>query len=266
MVRVSVVLTVYNGEKYIADALESLRAQTYPDFETVVVDDGSTDRTAGIVRPYTNDRVRLLSPGRLGYPRVLNHGIAAAQGEYIAILDADDIALPTLLEREVDLLDAHPEIGLVGAGHRQLRQDGSGQDYPCAEEDAELRRTLLFGIPFGHSGAMYRRACFDRVGGYDESLACCGDPDLFLRMAAHCRLGGVRDILWIRRLTGDNYFTTRFRGWNLVRTSLGIRFRHLRGICPAPAWWFYWIAPVLLPRPVRRWLRRSFWRDERPRW
>ena len=260
MVRVSVVLTVYNGEKYIEDALRSLQAQTYRDFETIVVDDGSTDRTAEIVRGYTDDDVRLLCPGRLGRARALNCGVAAAGGEYIAILDADDIALPARLERQVELLDRRPEIGLAGTGHRRIHQDDSGEDCPCDEEDAQLRRSLLFGAPFHHSSSMYRRKCFGRAGGYDERLPCCLDHDFFLRMATHCRLGGVRDILCIRRVTGENYFMTVFSRRDHLRTSMRVRFRHLRTICPAPTWWFYWIAPVVLPGPVRRWLRRRLWR------
>ncbi len=261
MVRVSVVLTVYNGEKYIEDALKSLRAQTYRDFETIVVDDGSTDGTAEIVGGYTSDRIHPLRPGRIGRARALNYGVAAAQGEYIAILDADDIALPARLERQVELLDRRPEIGLAGTGQRRLCADGHSEDYPCDEEDAKLRRSLLFGAPFHYSASMYRRECFERAGGYDERLSCCMDHDFFLRMAARCRLGGVRDVLCIRRVTGDNYFMTAFSRWDRLRTSMGVRFRHLRGICPAPAWWFYWIAPVVLPSPLRRWLRRRLWRN-----
>ncbi len=265
MVRVSVVLTVYNSEKYIEDALKSLQAQTYPHFETIVVDDGSTDRTAEIVAGYTSERVRLLRPGRLGRARALNYGVANAQGEYIAILDADDIALPTRLERQVELLDAHPEIGLVGTGHRRLRQDGSTADVPCAEDDVHLRRGLLFAMLFHHSTAMYRRECFQRVGGYDESLSCCLDHDLYLRLAAHCRLGGIWDVLCIRRITGDNYFMTVFGRRHLTREKLRIRFRLLRGICPAPAWWFCWLSTVVVPGPIRLWLRRRVLGLERPR-
>ncbi len=256
MARVSVVLTVYNGERYVEEALASLRAQTYPDFETIVVDDGSTDRTVEIVRGHAGDRVRLLCPGRLGRGRALNYGVAHSDGEYIAVLDADDIALPTRLERQVELLDACPEVGLLGTGFRRLYNDGRAEDFPSAETDAELRHALLLDTLFHHSTAMYRRECFGRAGGYDESLACCLDHDFFLRMARHVRLGGIRDILCVRRVTGGNYFMTMFGRWDRVRALARSRFRHLRHLCPAPAWWFYWMVTLVVPTRIRRWLRR----------
>ena len=124
MPAVSVILSVYNGEKYLAEAIDSILAQTFSDFELIIVDDGSSDSTASIARAYAqrDSRIRFMQLARnMGLADARNHGIAAARGEFATMMDADDISLPQRLEKQVGFLRANPAIG--GRGHLRPRRE-----------------------------------------------------------------------------------------------------------------------------------------------
>lgn len=184
--RVSVVMAVRDGEPYLAEAVESLLAQTFADFELVVVDDGSSDASRDVVRSYRDPRVRLLENGRnRGLAASLNRGIREARGELLARQDADDVSEPERLARQVAHLDAHPEVALLGSWFREIDSRGGhlrdGQ-LPCEPVDVCWR--LLFVCPFVHSAVMLRRdAVPGGSGPYDERLAYAMDYELWCRIA-----------------------------------------------------------------------------------
>ena len=113
---VSIVITAYNAEQFIGACIKAALAQTYPNFEVLVVDDGSTDGTSRICRSIADPRFHYLTWGRLGRPRALNAGVDAAKGEYIAINDADDLSLPYRLQYSIDFMREHPEMAYLGTG------------------------------------------------------------------------------------------------------------------------------------------------------
>jgi glycosyltransferase involved in cell wall biosynthesis len=117
MPRVTVVMAVYNAAQFLREAIASVLSQTYTDFELIVVDDASTDDSSAILRSYNDPRIRIIRhQTNLGASLSRNDALAAARGELIAIMDADDVCAPTRIERQVEFLQAHPAVGLVGCG------------------------------------------------------------------------------------------------------------------------------------------------------
>lgn len=195
---ISVVIPARNAARYLPAALESLAAQTFRDFEIVVVDNGSTDRTAEILRRWTErePRLRLLSIARPGLAAALNHGIEAARAPLIARLDADDIALPDRLMRQAQAFAEQPELGLLGSAVDLIDQRGRkiGERHRPLS-DGDLRRFQRDGSGFVQSTVMFRREAFDRAGGYRRGLNCVEDYDLWLRMSEVTQIANLPDIL-----------------------------------------------------------------------
>src|SRR5947207_1274318 len=117
-------MSVYNGENYLAEAIDSILNQTFKDFEFIVIDDGSSDTSLKIIKKYTDPRIKLISRKNKGLVASLNEGLAKAKGDYIARQDADDVSLPQRLKKEVEYLDAHPKVALVGSNYKHLDAKG----------------------------------------------------------------------------------------------------------------------------------------------
>lgn len=167
--RVSVVTTVYNGEPYFDRAVPGILGQTFEDFEFIVVDDGSTDRSLERLQEVArrDGRVRVFSPGRLGAAAAYNFAVSQARGQYIARQDFDDASYPERLRLQVALLDARPEVGLVGA-HYLLVDERRGERYvrmPPTEHEAIVTAMAKY-IPIAHTLATYRRQAWVEAGGY----------------------------------------------------------------------------------------------------
>ncbi len=182
---VSVILSVYNGENYISTAIDSILKQTFRNFELIILDDASADGTVDILHSYDDPRIRLLeNEVNLGVTRSLNRGLAAAQGQYIARLDADDIAAPQRLEVQVGFLDRYSQVGLVGSWHYRAVGDRV-ELVQKPVENAEIQQQMLYKGIFAHSTVMFRRECIEKVGVYDPDFALAQDEDLWLRIAEH---------------------------------------------------------------------------------
>ncbi len=195
---ISVVIPARNAARYLPAALESLAAQTFTDFEIVVIDNGSTDGTAEILRQWAErePRLRLFSVARPGLAAALNHGIHAARAPLIARLDADDIALPDRLMRQAQAFAEQPELGLLGSAVDLIDQQGRkiGERHRPLGDEA-LRRFQRDGSGFVQSSVMFRREAFDRAGGYRAGLNCAEDYDLWLRMSGVTRIANLPHIL-----------------------------------------------------------------------
>ncbi|KPK49688.1 MAG: hypothetical protein AMK72_03905 [Planctomycetes bacterium SM23_25] len=193
---VSAVVPVYNGADTIDRCLRSLVRQTYPNLEILVIDDGSTDETARVVEKHLNDpRVRYLYKAHSGRPETRNLGVAEARGDYIAWLDADDVAMPNRIRAQVEAADraggadvVHAD-GFLVAAEGELRSRRRNRDFRAEELPALLMAGFGSICPILNTSAMVRRALYDRVGYYDTSLARCQDYDFFCRCAME---GGVR--------------------------------------------------------------------------
>jgi len=183
---VSVVMSVYNGERYLREAIESILTQTFADFEFIIIDDGSTDASRDIILSYGDSRIRLVDNERnLGLTRSLNRGLQLARGEYVARQDADDVSMPERLARQVAFLDTNPHIVLLGTWAQEIDAEGRAlvtREPPC--ECAAIRWMLLFDNPYIHTSVILRRATvLKEVGFYNEKYAYAQDYDLWSRIA-----------------------------------------------------------------------------------
>jgi glycosyltransferase involved in cell wall biosynthesis len=197
---VSCVMPAYNAVRYLASAINSILGQTFGDFELIVVDDGSTDHTLELLRSYEkrDARVRVISRSNTGHTGAINDGIAAAKGELIARMDADDLALPERFARQVAFLREHPEVVVVGASVELI----DPYDIPIGEDiakttHAEIDAQLLRGSggAIRHPLAMFRRDAYERVGPYRTQFNGSEDLDLWLRLAEIGKVANLPDIL-----------------------------------------------------------------------
>lgn len=196
--KVSVLMAVRDGAFHLSETLVSLERQTFADFEVIVVDDGSVDTTPSVLDAWPDGRlVRLHNPISLGLAGALNRGLAVARGEYVARQDADDLAHPDRLARQVSYLDAHADIALLGSAYDVIDQKGAyleTQRQPT--NDAEIRWQMLFHNAFCHSSVMLRRAQLEAFGlVYDQTLAYAQDYDLWSRLLTHAKAANLEEPL-----------------------------------------------------------------------
>lgn len=185
--RATVLMAVYNGLPYVAEAIDSVLRQTFQDFELVIIDDASTDESVACIRRSPDPRIRLwVNPRNRGQAGSLNEGLARARAPYVARLDQDDVCLPGRLQRQVALLDARPDVAVVGtlmagmdAGGRHTVVMGRTLD----NYGAFVGSLLLELTPVCHPSVMFRREIVASVGGYDESFAPAEDVELWTRLA-----------------------------------------------------------------------------------
>jgi glycosyltransferase involved in cell wall biosynthesis len=192
---VSVVIPTYNREKVISTALESVLAQTYTDYEIIVLDDGSTDNTRDLIRSYADRQVRYFYQDNKGIAGARNAGIRACSGAYIAFLDSDDYWLPGKLEQQMALFGRHPEYGPVASCCASVRYDGSFRATNRSGTSGRVLRELFKKNYIRTSAAVVTRQCLDTVGLFDESLKECEEYDLWLRIAAEYPIGFINEPL-----------------------------------------------------------------------
>jgi glycosyltransferase involved in cell wall biosynthesis len=195
--RVSVLLPVRNGARFLGEALESVLSQTLADFELLVVDDGSTDETPEILASVEDERLRVLRHERAGLVAALNRGLAEARAGYLARMDADDVSLPRRLERQAAFLDERPRVAVVVPGVEAVDAEGRAlRRVTLPNDDAALRRRLLLRNPFTHGSVVIRTEAVRQVGGYRADYGANEDYDLWRRIARGWELGSVPEVLY----------------------------------------------------------------------
>lgn len=166
-VKVTVLMPAYNAGNFIAEAIQSVLNQTFRDFELLIINDGSTDNTAQIVRSFHDERIKLVEQNNLGIAAALNSGLRLARAELVARFDADDICLPNRLETQYHFMTAHPEYIVVGSAAEYI---DAGGDYvfthnPAGKTDGQIKLLPYAVCPFIHASVMYRRS-FVKEWGY----------------------------------------------------------------------------------------------------
>lgn len=199
MPKVSVVMSVYNGERLVKEAVDSILNQTFTDFEFIIIDDGSADHSSEILfeKAKLDKRIHVVvNQENIGLTKSLNKALSLANGKYIARMDADDVSLPERLAKQVNFLETHPEIGVLGTGVQIV--DGYGntsQTWQFSTQHGVLRWCLCFFNPIVHPSVMMRRQIVERAGGYSSDTMFAQDYDLWRRLSGVTRLSNLQDVL-----------------------------------------------------------------------
>jgi len=197
--RISVIMSVYNGEKYLKQSIESILKQTFADFELIIVDDGSTDNSFTIIRGYDDDRIRVIrNKARIGLTRSLNKALRRARGEYIARQDADDISLPRRFEEQIRFFERHPKTVLLGTSVYLIDEEGKivgKRIIPAEASKALLEANVIF-----HGSIMFKRMVIDKIGGYNELFKYSQDYELWLRVSKHFDVNNLQEPLYCHRI------------------------------------------------------------------
>jgi len=201
---VTVLMPVYNADRFVAETVETILAQTFNDFEFLIIDDGSTDRSLEILQSYANrdPRIRLISRPNTGYVVALNEGLELARGEFVARIDADDLADPRRLEFQVARMRQEPELVALGSNALAIDEDGLPLgDYSVPLTHEEIEASHLQGSSaIHHPAVMLRPGAVKQVGGYRKHLMPCEDFDLWLRLGEVGRLANLPEKLLTKRL------------------------------------------------------------------
>ncbi|MFI4860300.1 MAG: glycosyltransferase family 2 protein [Phycisphaerales bacterium JB063] len=184
--KVSIIMPVYNTEKYLAEAVDSVLAQTFRDFEFIIIDDGSTDKSLELLEAYArrDKRIRLFTRPNTGYVVALNEGLGYARGEFFGRIDSDDAIEPTLYEEQLELFGKDPDLVVCGTNAVVMNEksDVFGDFEVPVTHDAIDRHLLTGRSCIHHPGSMMRMSVVKEVGGYRSGLSPCEDYDLWLRL------------------------------------------------------------------------------------
>lgn len=229
-IKISVVMSVYNGEKYLKQAIESILNQSFEDFEFIIINDGSTDKSLEILNEFQqkDERIKIVSRENKGLIYSLNEGVKLAQGEYIARMDADDVSTPNRLEKQLKYAQ---EKGLIVCGTWAKGIDSLGNkvkdmNYPPSADKVKIY-TLLHN-PFIHSSVLFRKDIFEKVGGYKARFKHVEDYELWTRIVFKYKTDNISENLLEYRLhedqiTKQSNFIMRIRGFR-VRLMALFRF------------------------------------------
>jgi hypothetical protein len=234
--RVSVLLPVWNGEAFLAEAIESMLRQTFSSFELIVIDDGSNDRTAASAEEFArgDERVCVLRRAHEGLSPALNAGIGEARGEYVARMDADDISVPDRLQKQVAYLDAHPACVALGSSIEVIDETGRhlGLKTFATTHDA-ISSALLRGVSaMAHPTVVARRDVLRAAGGYDARRYPSEDLDLWLRISEHGELANLPEALLQHRRHKAAVGVREQKQMKIMALTISNEARTKRGLRP----------------------------------
>jgi len=200
----SVVMPVYNAEKYLAESIESILNQTFKDFEFIIIDDGSTDSSLSIIKKYDNDkRIKLIEHANYGISKSVNEGIGLSRFDLIARMDADDIAHNERLEKQIKYLLNNNDCGVLGTQATVIDMYGNElykSNIPT--ESKHLIKKLPYGSPFYHGSVMFRKRLFEKTGGFNEfNRQFNEDTELWMKMKDITEFRNLDEHLYYYRIT-----------------------------------------------------------------
>lgn len=229
--KISLVMKVYNGEAYLREAVDSILAQTFTDFEFLIIDDGSTDSSVDIIKSYDDDRIRLLQNEKnMGLCATQNRVIDAAAGEYIAVMDCDDISYPTRFEKQAAYLDAHPDVMMCGS----LRDDLKDGVFTPFQEVMQLNnQSLQFSLYFGnmfftHSSLMFRAREYRDSGLSYGGVPVAEDYAVIIEMARRYPIALLPERLIAYRIYPQS--TSKTRAAQLAAAAVQIKSDYVRSL------------------------------------
>ena len=229
--KVSVVIPAYNALRFLPQTVESALAQTFQDFEIIIINDGSSDGTEAWLSQTNYPQLTHITQANLGLPITRNVGIATARGEYIAFLDADDLWEPTKLERQVACLDARPKVGLVHTAIRYIDEDNREINQVLGTHgDGDVWREVVVHNPVRcGSTPLVRRECFEVVGVFDPTLTFSEDWDMWIRIASSYHFTTINEPLTLYR----QHPTNMTKGYRVIMPNLAKIIEHAFENAPA---------------------------------
>ncbi len=220
--KVTVIVPCYNHAHFLPDAIHSILGQTFVDWEAIIVDDGSTDNTQEVAAQFTDPRIRYIYQENRGLSAARNTGLRNARGEFIALLDADDMWEPEFLEISVRMLETNRNIAATYCGFRYM--DSNGNMLPISVcrvvPPDRFRDELLKGSWLSSCSVVVRASVYQEVGLFDESLSACEDYDMWLRISAKHQFVGIPEVLLRYRRVGNNMSDDVDRMSNALATVL----------------------------------------------
>lgn len=207
--KVTILMPVYNGEKYLKPAIDSILSQTYSDFEFIIINDGSTDETAKIILEYNDNRIIFINnQENIGYTPILNQGIKIAKGEYIARMDSDDISLPDRLKKQIEFLDKNQNIGICGTWYKTFGYEENEIKWSLTHN--EIKINLLFQNVLGHPTVMFRKNLFKEYNlEYNTSYMPAEDYELWSRATEYFEFANIPEFLFLYRTHESNISQTK---------------------------------------------------------
>lgn len=230
---ITVLMSVYNGEATLPRAIESILDQVYTDFEFIIIDDGSTDRTSEIIDLYAQKDSRIIHvrQDNMGLTRSLNKGISMARGRYIARQDADDISYRERLSIQCSFMNDNLDVVLCG-GDCLTIYPATGFRYEWGwKDEREIADSIAIKTPFAHSTAFYRTDIAKKLGGYDVQYRTAQDMELWNRMAQVGRVAMVKEMVGERYIYADSI--SMRRRWRQARDAMRIRRKYSSAGYPA---------------------------------
>jgi len=199
-------MPVYNGEKYIADSVNSVLKQSFTDFELLIINDGSTDKTVKIIRSFNDTRIRLINQGNQGIAQSLNTGLKHSLAPYIARFDADDICYPDRLKIQYEFITAHPEYGIIGsaADYTDAENNYIFTQHPVAHLNEEIQELKYSLCPFIHSSVFYKKDVVLNNGGYNEHAYTYEDHFLWVNILKYTKACNLSQPLMKVRLNPES--------------------------------------------------------------
>jgi glycosyltransferase involved in cell wall biosynthesis len=248
MPKLSVILPVYNSEKFLKESVESILRQDFSDFELIIIDDGSIDTGPQIVETFVDPRIKFFRPGKIGLTKALNFGLSMATGAYIARMDADDISGPLRFSRQIGFLDTAVNVAAVGCWYYVI--DAAGKivaERKPPRKAADIKKAFLFSAPIVHPAAMIRMSALQDIGGYDETFIYAQDRDLFLRMLTRWDLAVIPEFLFYFRISSGSITLSKEKiqkKFSLLAVERAIQ----SGLFPK-----YWLLLIVLRKMMLDW-------------
>jgi glycosyltransferase involved in cell wall biosynthesis len=211
-------MPVFNGEKYLREAIDSVLNQTFEDFELLIINDGSKDSSRAIIESYKDSRIRLTNQANQGLVPTLNRAIKSAKGEYIARHDCDDVSRPDRLSLQVDYLKNHPSVGLLGSGYNIVDEGGGFMErFVPFSDKISVRQDFLIRNPFGHGTVMFRKSLVGTVGLY-ANVSYTEDYEYWWRFSKASEVVSLPDALYDWRVlkSSMSHTSNQQSNWDLM--------------------------------------------------
>ena len=254
-------MPAYNAEKYIGEAIESILNQTFKDFEFIIVDDCSTDKTWEIIQKYDkiDNRIVALRNGKnLGIPANRNKLVSVAKGKYIAWQDSDDISLPYRIEKQYNFMEKNIEVGICGGWLQFFNKNGNQSIRKYVPDDKNLRKNILRYSPVSQPAVMIRKKCLDECGAYDLRYPSAEDLDMSFRIGIKYKFANLQETVIRYRENNNSATFQKLKEMELktlaIRKKAVEEYGYKMSLVDKIYWILQYISVFIIPLKMKIWL------------